>query len=59
MSDWYQNNIHMVEDHAIKKNEDATGVIRNHNQRRTDNTMANRKGTRRQTMVYKTLYRNI
>ena len=50
-----QNNIHMVEDHAIRKNEDAKRVIRNHNQRRTGNTMANRKATRRQTMVYKTL----
>ena len=52
----------MVEDHAIKKNEDATGVIRNHNQRRTDNTMANRKGTEDKqwsTKHYTETYRNM
>ena len=34
--------------------EDTKGVIRNRNRRRTDNTMAKRKGTKGQTTIDKT-----
>ena len=39
--------------------EDTKGVIRSVNQRRIDNTMVDRKMTKGQTMMYKTLHRKL
>jgi hypothetical protein len=39
---------------AVRELEDTKGLIRSHN--RTDKTMAKIKGTKGQTMIYKTIH---
>ena len=49
----------VIPSYALRKVEETEGVIRPVNRRRTDNTMAKRKDTKRQPKMYKALHRKL